>query len=163
MNIVKFQDIKFNTQKSLAFLYINSEKSEKLRKQFLSPLQQNWILRNELTYGDKGPLWELHSLPLSHQGGSFSALGIYMYNPEFVCTNCEHFKIKGKLTELKGEVDKYVTKYVKNWIFFKQARKKEHIDRRFEWYEWIELTDIYRILIQTTVKYSYLKCTLNIH
>ena len=27
----------------------------------------------------------------------------------------------------------------------------------------IELIDIYRILIQTTVKYSYLKCTLNIH
>ena len=27
----------------------------------------------------------------------------------------------------------------------------------------IELIDIYRILIQTTVKYIYLKCTLNIH
>ena len=27
----------------------------------------------------------------------------------------------------------------------------------------IELIDIYRILIQTTVIYIYLKCTLNIH
>ena len=27
----------------------------------------------------------------------------------------------------------------------------------------IELIDIYRILIQTTVKYIYLKCTLNIY
>ena len=30
---------KINTQKSLAFLYTNSEKTEKLRKQFHSPLQ----------------------------------------------------------------------------------------------------------------------------
>ena len=29
MNIVKFQDIKINTQKSLAFLYKNNEKVEK--------------------------------------------------------------------------------------------------------------------------------------
>ena len=29
MNIVKLQDIKFNTQKSLAFLYTNNEKAEK--------------------------------------------------------------------------------------------------------------------------------------
>ena len=29
-----------NTQKSLAFLYTNNEKSEKLRNQFHSPLQQ---------------------------------------------------------------------------------------------------------------------------
>ena len=29
-----------NTQKSLLFLYTNNEKSEKLRKQFHSPLQQ---------------------------------------------------------------------------------------------------------------------------
>ena len=29
-----------NTQKSLSFLYTNNEKSEKLRKQFHSPLQQ---------------------------------------------------------------------------------------------------------------------------
>ena len=28
-----------NTQKSLAFLYTNNEKTEKLRKQFRSPLQ----------------------------------------------------------------------------------------------------------------------------
>ena len=63
MNIVKLQDIKsthrnplhtiftseetgntdatekINTQKSLAFLYTNNEKTEKLRKQFHSPLQ----------------------------------------------------------------------------------------------------------------------------
>ena len=30
MNIVKLQDIKSNTQKSLAFLYTNNEKIEKL-------------------------------------------------------------------------------------------------------------------------------------
>ena len=30
---------KINTEKSLAFLYTNSEKTEKLRKQFQSPLQ----------------------------------------------------------------------------------------------------------------------------
>ena len=30
---------KINTEKSLAFLYINNEKTEKLRKQFHSPLQ----------------------------------------------------------------------------------------------------------------------------
>ena len=30
---------KINTQKFLAFLYINNEKTEKLRKQFHSPLQ----------------------------------------------------------------------------------------------------------------------------
>ena len=30
---------KINTQKSLAFLYTNNEKTEKLRKQFHSPLQ----------------------------------------------------------------------------------------------------------------------------
>ena len=28
MNMVKLQDIKFNTQKSLAFLYTNNEKTE---------------------------------------------------------------------------------------------------------------------------------------
>ena len=39
MNIVKLQDIKL-IQKSLAFLYTNNEKTEKLRKQFHSPLQQ---------------------------------------------------------------------------------------------------------------------------
>ena len=31
---------KINTQKSLAFLYTNNEKKEKLRKQFHSPLQR---------------------------------------------------------------------------------------------------------------------------
>ena len=31
---------KINTQKSLAFLYTNNEKTEKLRKQYYSPLQQ---------------------------------------------------------------------------------------------------------------------------
>ena len=31
---------KINTQKSLAFLYVNKEKSEKLRNQSYSPLQQ---------------------------------------------------------------------------------------------------------------------------
>ena len=31
---------KINTQKSLAFLYTKNEKTEKLRKQFHSPLQQ---------------------------------------------------------------------------------------------------------------------------
>ena len=40
MNIVKLQDIKSNTQKSLAFLYTNNEKIEKLRKQFHLPLQR---------------------------------------------------------------------------------------------------------------------------
>ena len=35
----KLAGYKINTQKSLAFLYINNEKTEKLRKQFHSPLQ----------------------------------------------------------------------------------------------------------------------------
>jgi len=35
----KVAGYKINTQKSLAFLYTNNEKIEKLRKQFLSPLQ----------------------------------------------------------------------------------------------------------------------------
>ena len=46
----KFAGYKINTQKSLAFLYTNNEKIEKLRKQFHSPLQQrNEILRNTST------------------------------------------------------------------------------------------------------------------
>ena len=36
----KVSGYKINTQKSLAFLYTNSEKTEKLRKQFHSPLQR---------------------------------------------------------------------------------------------------------------------------
>jgi len=36
----KVAGYKINTQKSLAFLYINNEKSEKLMNQFYSPLQQ---------------------------------------------------------------------------------------------------------------------------
>ena len=35
----KFAGYKINTQKSLAFLYTNNEKIEKLRKKFYSPLQ----------------------------------------------------------------------------------------------------------------------------
>ena len=35
----KVAGYKINTQKSLAFLYTNNEKIEKLRKQFYSPLQ----------------------------------------------------------------------------------------------------------------------------
>ena len=35
----KVADYKINTQKSLAFLYNNNEKTEKLRKQFHLPLQ----------------------------------------------------------------------------------------------------------------------------
>ena len=35
----KVAGYKINTQKSLGFLYINNEKTEKLRKQFHSPLQ----------------------------------------------------------------------------------------------------------------------------
>jgi len=35
----KVAGFKINTQKSLAYLYINNEKIEKLRKQFHSPLQ----------------------------------------------------------------------------------------------------------------------------
>ena len=35
----KVEGYKINTQKSLAFLYTNNEKIEKLRKQFRSPLQ----------------------------------------------------------------------------------------------------------------------------
>ena len=43
----KVAGYKINTWKSLAFLYTNNEKIEKLRKQFHSPLQQkNKILRN---------------------------------------------------------------------------------------------------------------------
>ena len=36
----KVAGYKINTQKSLAFLYTNNEKTEKIRKQFHSPLQQ---------------------------------------------------------------------------------------------------------------------------
>ena len=36
----KVSGYKINTQKSLAFLYTNNEKIEKLRKQFHSPLQR---------------------------------------------------------------------------------------------------------------------------
>ena len=36
----KITGYKINTQKSLAFLYTNNEKTEKLRKQFHSPLRQ---------------------------------------------------------------------------------------------------------------------------
>ena len=36
----KVAGYKINTQKSLAFLYINNEKTEKLRKQYHSSLQQ---------------------------------------------------------------------------------------------------------------------------
>ena len=36
----KVAGYKINTQKSLAFLYTNNEKIEKLRKEFLSPLQR---------------------------------------------------------------------------------------------------------------------------
>ena len=47
MNIGKVAGYKINTQKSLAFLYTNNEKIEKLRKQFHSPLQKkNKILKN---------------------------------------------------------------------------------------------------------------------
>ena len=46
----KVAGYKINTQKSLAFLYTNNEKVEKLRKQFHSPLQQNnEILRSRST------------------------------------------------------------------------------------------------------------------
>ena len=37
---IKVVGYKINTQKSLAFLYTNNEKSEKLRNQSHSPLQQ---------------------------------------------------------------------------------------------------------------------------
>ena len=37
----KVAGYKINTQKSLAFLYTNSEKKQKLRNQSHSPLQQN--------------------------------------------------------------------------------------------------------------------------
>ena len=36
----KVAGYKINTQKSIAFLYINNEKTEKLRKQYHSSLQQ---------------------------------------------------------------------------------------------------------------------------
>ena len=36
----KVAGYKISTQKSLAFLYTNNEKIEKLRKEFLSPLQR---------------------------------------------------------------------------------------------------------------------------
>ena len=36
----KVEGYEINTQKSLAFLYTNNEKAEKLRKQYHSPLQQ---------------------------------------------------------------------------------------------------------------------------
>ena len=38
-NQSKVEGYKINTQKSLAYLYTNNEKTEKLRKQFDSPLQ----------------------------------------------------------------------------------------------------------------------------
>ena len=39
----KVEGYKINTQKSLAFLYTNNEKTEKLRKQFHSPLAMKRI------------------------------------------------------------------------------------------------------------------------
>ena len=36
----KFAGYKINTEKPLAYLYTNNEETEKLRKQFHSPLQQ---------------------------------------------------------------------------------------------------------------------------
>ena len=46
----KVSGYKINTQKSLAFLYTNNEKTEKLRKQCHSPLnKKNKILRNKST------------------------------------------------------------------------------------------------------------------
>jgi len=45
----KVSGYKINTQKSLAFLYTNNEKSEKLRNQSHSPLQQKEISRDKLT------------------------------------------------------------------------------------------------------------------
>ena len=43
----KVAGYKINTQKSHAFLYTNTEKTEKLRKQYHVPLQQkNKVLRN---------------------------------------------------------------------------------------------------------------------
>ena len=36
----KVSEYKINTHKSLAFLYTNNDKTEKLRKQFHAPLQQ---------------------------------------------------------------------------------------------------------------------------
>ena len=46
----KVAGYKINTQKSLAFLYTNNEKTEKFRKQCLSPLnKKNKILRNKST------------------------------------------------------------------------------------------------------------------
>ena len=41
MNLAKLQDTKINTQKSLAFLYTNNEKSEReIKESIPSPLQQ---------------------------------------------------------------------------------------------------------------------------
>ena len=49
----KVAEYKINTQESLSFLYTNNEKTEKLRKQFHSPLQKkkkkNKRLRNKST------------------------------------------------------------------------------------------------------------------
>ena len=45
----KVAGYKINTQKSLAFLYTNNEKSEKLRNQSHSQLQQKEISRNKFT------------------------------------------------------------------------------------------------------------------
>ena len=42
--IIVVAGYKINTQKSLAFLYTNNEKIEKLRKQFHSPLQRKEYL-----------------------------------------------------------------------------------------------------------------------
>ena len=48
--VSKVAGYKINTQKSLAFLYTDNEKSEeKLRNQSHSPLQQNEISGNKLT------------------------------------------------------------------------------------------------------------------
>jgi len=47
INYSKVAGYKINTEKSLAFLYTNNKKIEKLRKQFHSPLnEKNKILRN---------------------------------------------------------------------------------------------------------------------
>ena len=52
MNIVKLQDYKINSQKSLAFLYTNNEKREREIKEtipFTIAKKKNKILRNKST------------------------------------------------------------------------------------------------------------------
>ena len=62
MNIVKFQDIKINTQKCLTFLYTNNAKTEREIKEIIpftiaTKRKKKKQLRNKYTQRNKIPIY----------------------------------------------------------------------------------------------------------